>query len=239
MRCPRELAVHLRLLQMRPGKCEFFAKRPFEGTDDRSDGQRPRGYYRFLDASSDCIKSFSLCGSETTNSLVGDSRSALPKKVFFVGFPSPLDEEFGLEEMEKLKCDSCQRLGLEAVFFDQGEDCVPRVLQDRAREILTRRLICTTQSCDAACLDLSARSSSEATRLAWILGMFSGCEKPAVAYGEVADGDDFSRSWLSTSLLGVETFSGFLLARDERKRLYTAALEKSLLLLKKELYLSP
>jgi nucleoside 2-deoxyribosyltransferase len=222
---------------MRPGRCEFFAERPFDDTQG-SEAQGARGYYRFLGASSDAVKSFSLCGTESVSSLDGDSRGEQPKKVFFVGFPSHLDEEFGLEEMETLKSDICRRLGLEAVFFDQAEECVPRVLQDRAREILTRRLICTAQSCDAACLDLSTRSSSDTTHLAWILGIFSGCEKPVVGYGEVVDGDDFSRSLASASLLGAETYSGLLLGRDERKSLYTAALEKSLLLIQKELYFS-
>jgi nucleoside 2-deoxyribosyltransferase len=211
---------------------------------DDEEPRRSRGFYRYLDASSDGVRSYSLCGTESVNSLVGDGSSIeqQSKKVFFLGFPGPLDEEFGLEAMETLKTDLCARLGLEAVFFFQKEDCVPRILKDRAQEILTRRLIHTVQSCDAACLDVSPRPAEEEVQLAWRLGVCSGCWKPVVGYGERADpaaGAEGASRRCWASLVEEKTFSSAALDPGERRARYVAALEEALLCLKKNIFFSP
>lgn len=224
-----------------PGRCEFFSRRP--GSEEEGDlddvelPARSRGFYRFLDASSEGVRSFSLCGTESVNSLVADASAPdLKKKVFFLGFPSPLDEEFGLSAMETLKTELCEGLGLEAVFFCQDETCVPRVLKDRSQEILARRLIYTVQSCDAACLDVSPRPTADSERLSWTLGMFAGTWKPVVGYGEApeaAEGRERSLAW--PNLVETATFSGAALGPDERRTAYVDATKKALLSLREVL----
>ena len=64
---------------MRPRRCEFFSRRPGGGLEslscDDEAPRRSRGFYRFLDASSDSVRSFSLRGTESVNSLVEDGGS--------------------------------------------------------------------------------------------------------------------------------------------------------------------
>lgn len=171
--------------------CEFFASRP--GAPESEEEERlatgpqaapRRGYYRFLDEASDGVHSFSLRGTDSMSSLTSlvNARGPGPLKVFFLDTPGREDREIGADEAMGRKAAVCERLGLEALFFNRDAETVPRILRSRATAILEKRCEALLRSCDVACIDLSCGEGL--SRLAvWQLGFLAALRTPVLGYG--------------------------------------------------------
>ena len=212
-------------------RCEFFFP-----TQSSNELQKPRGYYRTLGSNSDGVQSFSLVESQSTDLLSSFSGHPL-SKVYFIGFPGPLDLEFGLEAMAERKASICNRYGLEAVFPTLDPSSIPHVLRDRTHLILLKRSLADVESCAAACVDVTPRSKLEELQTSWYIGMFSGSSRPVVAFAEatssLATGEGaelLQRSLLSCDISHPE--SPTAAAREEA---YLQALEKAIASLRDEL----
>ena len=174
-------------------RCEFFASRQGRSNEeDAGAGLAPRkGYYRFLDDASGGIRSFSLRSSDSMSSLVSLMHvdSPMPLKVFFINDPGRAGRESGVDEAMDSKAAVCQGLGLEALFFNQDAETVPRILRSRATAILENRCETLLRSCDVACIDLSCGEGGESQLAAWQLGFLAALRTPVLGYGQPrADG---------------------------------------------------
>lgn len=180
-------------------RCEFFASRQGQSDEEEADAglaaspraSPRRGYYRFLDDASGGIRSFSLCSADSMSSLSSLMPVGTPKplKVFFINTPGREDRTSGVDEAMDCKAAVCKGLGLEALFFNQDAETVPRILRSRATAILENRCETLLRSCDVACIDLSCGEGGESQLAAWQLGFLAALRTPVLGYGQPqADG---------------------------------------------------
>ena len=174
-------------------RCEFFESRQGQSDEEKRLAAIPRvaqrrGYYRFLDDASDCIRSYSLRGTDSMSSLPSLMSADVPRplKVFFIGVPGVVGLNISVEEVLDRTTAICEGLGLEAVFFDRCAEAVPRILRSRATTILENKCEGLLRSCDVACVDLTCGLGASQL-VPWQLGFLAALRTPVLAYGQTRE----------------------------------------------------
>lgn len=129
------------------------------------------------------MHSFSLRGTDSISSLPSlvNAGHPGPLKVFFIDTPGREDLEIGVDGAVDRKAAVCERLGLEALFFNRDAETVPRILRSRATSILESRCEALLRSCDVACIDLSCGEGVSQLAV-WQLGFLAALRTPVLGY---------------------------------------------------------